>query len=151
MKKPLLVALVALGLGACQKDNDAAPAAVGAPFDQEFTLDHNQQASLPVVSPELKVTVSDVLFSFCPKNAMCIAPDYVAPVLQITDAQGHAQQLTMPRNLFRNSSNPNWIDTASVRANNRRYLFTYINWKVGVNTDFAQKKDISVVLRVTRK
>lgn len=113
---------------ACKKsDSDSGPTPAEAAFEQDFTLYYQQLARLPAAgNPELSVTVTELHYTFCPKNAMCLVADFVDPTLNITDAQGQTQQVTLPRRP-KTTYNPAWIDTTNTRANARRYLLTVPN------------------------
>ena len=152
MKKYLLLAVVGLHLGACKKDDatNQNTAPVAAAFDQSFSLHDQQQALLPAFSnPELTIALKDLQYTYCPPNLNCLVGTFVSPTLSITDALGVNQQLTLP--LVRpRVYNPAWIDTASVRANGRRYVVYYTKWEIGPFKNSPAKKDISVQLRVTR-
>ncbi|WBA43474.1 hypothetical protein [Hymenobacter canadensis] len=155
MKQSLLFAALVVGLGACQKsDNneDATPAAMEAAFSQDFTLSYRQQALLPTVAqPELTVELADLQYSICPKNARCFTANFVFPLLAITDAQGRTQQLKMPVNNTTGLQTGAFIDTASVRANGRRYLVQYTSWQAKeTDRNYAEKQDLSVKLRITK-
>ena len=150
MKKLLFLLALGLHLTACDKTTDSGPAAVAAPFNQAFELRYQQAARLPAgTAPELTIAVTDLAYSFCPPNARCIAPDYVDPTLRITDARGQSQFLTLPvrpRRLY----HPDWIDTASIRANGRRYVVYYTKWDVNKAATSPQQEHIAVSLRVTK-
>ena len=161
MKKHLLLAAFGLLLAACdKKDERNEPAAVAAGYDQQFSLQYRQAAKLPhLLQPELTITLADLNYSFCPPNANCFVPDFVAPTLSVTDAQGLTQQMRMPTS-FRNPYHHLWIDSASIRANSRRYVLYYTSWKVSKSPTSlwnrnkvagnVEKPDISVQLRITR-
>ncbi|MBC6609843.1 hypothetical protein H8B15_02850 [Hymenobacter sp. BT507] len=152
MKKHLLLFGAALSLTACYTtdEGEAIPSSIVADFDQEFTLNYQQQARLDAASqPELIVEVTDMQYKICPKNVICFSPDVVAPTLRITDAQGNTQQMKVPvdsRPLY----TPKWIDTTSVRANGRRYMLYYTQWEVDQMRDKPGKKDIAITLRITK-
>ena len=122
---------------------------VGATFNQNFKLNYLQQAVLRTAGrPELAVTVADLSYSFCPSNAYCLVADFVAPNLNVADAQGRTQVVTMPVLLA--PRNAAWIDTTSIRANGRRYLLYYNSWSVRAGVARPAKADISVIFRVTK-
>jgi hypothetical protein len=147
MKSTLLLALCGLSLTACKKD-DSAPTAVA--FDQDYAYHIAGSVRLPTVeNPELTVTVADLSYSICPSNSICFLPDRVSPILRIADAAGQVQQLTLPVPGHQRTS-ADWIDTTTVRANGRRYLFYFSTWSSGGKRDNVQKKDITVTLRVTK-
>ena len=147
MKQHLTIGALALGLLSCKKD-DATP--ITTDFNQKFSLYYRQQAALPTASPpELSLEVTELRYTICPKNANCLVADFAAPTLRITDAQGQSQQVTIPANTFGNRT-PDWIDTASFRANGRRYLLTYVDWKAKGDYHSAKREDIFVELRVTK-
>jgi hypothetical protein len=147
MKQHLTIGALALGLLSCKKD-DATP--ITTDFNQKFSLYYRQQAALPTASPpELSLEVTELRYTICPKNANCFVADFAAPTLRITDAQGQSQQVTIPANTFGNRT-PDWIDTASFRANGRRYLLTYVDWKAKGDYHSAKREDIFVELRVTK-
>jgi hypothetical protein len=153
MKHMILLALCGLGLGlglglaACKKEN---PAPVATAFGQDYPYSFANEVRLPVVeNPELTLTVTELSYSICPSNANCLVPDQVSPTLRIADAAGQVQQLSLPvAGHQRNSAD--WIDTASVRANGRRYLLYFSKWSAGGKRDNVQKKDIVVTLRVVK-
>lgn len=151
MKKYVLGSMMLLTLGACQDSaSDAAPSAIAAEFNQDFALNYRQQATLPTASlRELTLVVTDIQYSFCPKNARCFTADFVAPTVQVTDAQGQTQQVKMPANQP-SAATSNWIDTTSLRANGRRYTLYYKRWIVTENVEQPQRKDLTVVLHVAR-
>lgn len=153
MKKHLYIGALSLFLSSCNKEdgeNSAAPFPVTSGFDQTFPLHYRQSATLPLPNPpELTVEVTELRYAICPKNTNCFAPDFAAPTLRITDAQGQAQQVIIPDNTFGNRTSA-WIDTASFRANGRRYLLTYVDWEVDGDYQSAKKKDIFVELRITK-
>ncbi|MBX0289131.1 hypothetical protein K3G63_01705 [Hymenobacter sp. HSC-4F20] len=152
MKKYSLPLVLSLTLAACQNRDatDAQPAAVAAGFNQEFSLQYRQQAALPATDQvELFVTVADLDYSFCPPNARCFIADFVALTLSVRDKQGQTQQVAMPLHTT-GARNPAWIDTTSVRANGQRYVIYYHRWSVVENVPHPQKKDITVVLRITK-
>ncbi|MCC3152062.1 hypothetical protein [Hymenobacter sp. BT770] len=150
MQKHFLFALIGLGLFSCKKDNAGNPTAVAAGFNQEFSLYLQQQASLPqLTQPELTIAVTDLRYAICPRNANCLIADYAVPTLRISDAQGGTQQLTIPEN-FSGRKNSDWIDTASVRANGRRYLLTYVAWRVQGDYHAATKGNIQLTFRIAR-
>ncbi|GGG57142.1 hypothetical protein [Hymenobacter glacieicola] len=153
MRNYILPLISTLALAACQSSDtatEAVPAAVVVGFDQEFSLYYRQQAKLPVTnSAELTVSVAELQYSFCPPNARCFVADFVAPTLSITDQRGQTQQVKMPVSQARTRA-ANWIDTTSVRANNRRYVLYYHRYIVAENVTQPQKKDLSVVLRITK-
>ncbi|MFD2720728.1 hypothetical protein ACFST9_18550 [Hymenobacter monticola] len=147
MSKHFLFAALSLSLFACKKNDAESPAAVAAGFSQDFALLYRQQASLPQpAQPELTITVTDLQFSICPRNANCFMADYARPTLRITDAQGGTQQLTMP--VILGSRSADWIDTTSVRANGRRYVLTYLKWQVPGDYHAATKENIKLTFRV---
>ncbi len=154
MSKRLLLAVLGLSLAACQRadeENDIVPAAVATTFDQDFSLNYRQQATVSSASsqPELTVAVADLNYKFCPKNAYCFTADFVNPTLSVTDEQGQTQEVKL--SMRRMTGNyPAWSDTASVRANGRRYMFYYIIYDVKAGCDNPEKKDISIALRVSR-
>lgn len=155
LKQSLLFAALILSLGACQKsDNqdDVTPAAITSAFSQDFTLSYWQQAMLPAATqPELTVALTDLHYSICPKNARCFTANSVFPLLAITDAQGQMQQLKMPLNHTTGLQTGAFIDTASVRANGRRYLVQYTSWQAQeTDRNYAEKQGLSVELRITR-
>ncbi|MCB2408765.1 hypothetical protein [Hymenobacter lucidus] len=133
MKSTLLFLIAALSLGACQKstvDPAIAPQDFGIDFSRDFALHYQQQASLPTAtSPELTVRLDEVKYSYCPEAVTCVVGSMAWPVLTITDAQGHKQQLSLPHHGPRPYSAA-WLDTTSVRANGRRYLLTYTLWEI---------------------
>jgi hypothetical protein len=153
VKHYLFIGTLALSLFSCKKDDcadSAIPTSVTAGFNQDFRLYYRQQASLPASNPpELVLEVADLLYTICPKNANCFTPDFAVPTLRITDAQGQSQEVTIPTNTFGHRT-PAWIDTASFRANGRRYLLTYVDWKVKGDYSSGKREDISVGLRVTK-
>lgn len=152
MKKYLLLFTTGLSLAACKTTDEieAVPIAIASAFDQNFSLLYRQQAMLSTASqPELTVEVTDLNYAFCPRNAYCLVANFVAPTLSVTDAQGKTQQLRLPIHQERPYT-PVWIDTASVRANNQRYVFYYTEWTVDDARDQPGKKDITVTLRVTK-
>ncbi|MFD2787543.1 hypothetical protein [Hymenobacter rubripertinctus] len=153
MKHYLLAAALLPALAACHNSDkdDAAPAAIAAGFSQDFALHYRQQATLPTAqAPELTVLVEDLQFSICPKNTNCLLPDFAAPTLAITAADGSTQQLKLPRD-FSRDMRPAWIDTAGVRANGRRYVVYYRNWSFdAAKQDNPQKQDFTISLRVER-
>ncbi|HEX8425318.1 hypothetical protein [Hymenobacter sp.] len=151
MKKYLLATAIGLSLAACSKadDEDVTPIAITSAFDQNFSLNYRQQASLPSSSqPELTVAVEELDYTFCPKNAYCILADFANPTLGVTDRGGQTQQVKflMPG---RTTNYPDWMDTTSVRANGKRYVFYYIMYNVKAGCDNPGKEDISVKLRIT--
>ncbi|MBF9141168.1 hypothetical protein [Hymenobacter properus] len=48
------------------------------------------------------------------------------------------------------SRGSDWIDTASVRANGRRYLLTYVKWQVQGDYHAATKENIKCTFRVAK-
>ncbi|GAB3294997.1 hypothetical protein ACFQT0_22420 [Hymenobacter humi] len=165
MKKYVFLAACGLLLAACYKaDTTDGPAPVAAGFDQAFTLQYRQEAELPLrQSPELTIGLADLSYSFCPPNAMCFAPDFVAPTLRITDAQGLTREVKMPA-FGHEPRNQGWIDSTSIRANSRRYVLYYTSWNTSWNRRKAtsstwitsknsinsQKQGITVQLRVAK-
>ncbi len=149
MKHYLLAALLLAGLGGCSSE-ETGPQTVTAAFSQDFSLRYRQSANLPTtVSPELTVAVSELAYSICPKNVNCVAPDYADPTLTITAANGQQQQLKLPVEGIRPYS-PAWIDTASVRANGRRYVVYYRSWAADRSKDTPGRADITINLRVEK-
>ncbi|KAA9327612.1 hypothetical protein F0P96_16670 [Hymenobacter busanensis] len=156
MKALLLVLPAALGLAACHKSSvepETTFPAITAAFDQEFALHHRQQAQLPTAAtPEVTVQMTELGYSYCPKDVYCVAPSMAWPTLAITDAQGRIQQLQLPRNAAR-PNYPSWLDTASVQANGRRYLLTYSRWEVErqlASQEMPLKKDFVLWFRLSR-
>ena len=153
MKHYLLAAALLPVLAACHNSDkdDATPTSIAAGFSQDFTLRHHQQATLPTAqTQELTLLVEDLQFSICPKNVNCLAPDFAAPTLAITAADGSSQQLKLPQDLPR-ISNPNWIDSASVRANGRRYVVYYKSWALDAGRqDSPRKQDFTLNFRVEK-
>lgn len=153
MKQYLLAAALLPALTACHKSDkdDTTPAVITTGFSQDFALRHRQSATLPTAqTPELTLLVEDLRFSICPKNVNCIAPDFAAPTLAITAADGSTQQLKLPRDLPR-VSNPNWLDSASVRANGRRYVVYYKSWALDAGRqDDPRKQDFILNFRVEK-
>lgn len=152
MKKYLLLAVISLSLGACQKaDEEVIPNAITSAFDQDFTLNYRQQALLPSSSqPELTIRLADLQYNFCPKDVICcFMPNSVAPIFNVTDEQGQTQEVKLPIYSL-NRNYPNWIDTISVRANGRRYILYHTKYNVKEGNDQPEKKDISVDLRITK-
>lgn len=152
MKQYVTIGTLTLALLSCKKEEGepdmTLPIAAG--FNQDFALYYRQQAALPASSrPELTVEVAELRYFICPKNARCFAADFAVPTLRIIDAQGQPQQLVIPANTFGHRTSE-WIDTASFRANGRRYLMTYLSWKVKGDYQSATGEDISVALRVTK-
>ena len=142
--------MLVLSLFSCRKDEETIPLPITADFNQNFALYYRQQVTLPLAVPlEIKLEVTDLRYNICPKKANCFVPDFAAPTLLITDAQGQSQQVTIPANTFGRRT-PDWIDTASFRANGRRYLLTYVDWKVQGDYHSAKRENISVELRVTK-
>ncbi|TGE28195.1 hypothetical protein [Hymenobacter metallicola] len=131
MKSTLLFLTLTLVGSACQKtaiDPEAAPQDFAVDFNKDFGLHHRQQATLPATSgAELTLRLEELHTSFCPEGMMCIVGPSAWPVLTISDANGQQQQLTLPKNQARTWSGT-WLDTASIRANGRRYLLTYTQW-----------------------
>ena len=150
MKYYLLAASLLAVLGGCSSKEDG-PQTVAAAFDQDFSLHYRQSASLPAAAsaPELTIAVAELDYSICPKNVNCVAPDYAAPTLTITAANGQPQQLKLPVEGIRPYS-PTWIDTASVRANGRRYVVYYRSWTADRSKDMPGRADITLNLRVAR-
>jgi hypothetical protein len=151
MNKYLFISLLGLSSVACKKtDPDVgAHTPLAAGFDQSFSLHYQQSALLPTFNqPELTVAVADLNYTFCPKNVQCVVGTSAWPTLRITDAQGQAQQVKLPTNLVR--PNPAWLDTTSLRANGQRYLLYYTKWELDAGQDSPQKKDFSIVLRITK-
>ena len=151
MKNYLLLCLLGLSLGACNK-NTPAPDNSAPNFNQEFTLYPQQQAQLPGSgTPELTVALTDLDFTYCPPTAACLTGTYVFPKLSITDAQGQSQQLALPLVRVRTFS-PDWIDSTTIRANGRRYLLYYRKWNLPALSmgQIPQKKEISVTLQVMK-
>ena len=147
MKLLLLLALCGLGLTGCKKDT---PAPTAAAFNQNYSCHFANEVRLPAVeNPELTVTVADLSYSICPGNSICFLPDRVSPTLRIADAAGQVQQLTLPVPGHQRTS-ADWIDTTTVRANGRRYLFYFSTWSTGGKHDNVQKNDITVTLRVMK-
>ncbi|MBT9394466.1 hypothetical protein KLP40_14940 [Hymenobacter sp. NST-14] len=153
MKHYLLAAALLPALAACHKsdNDDAAPAPVAAEFNQDFALRYRQSATLPTAqTPELTLLVEDLQFSICPKNVNCFLPDFANPTLAIAAADGSTQQLQLARNIASPSS-PNWIDTASIRANGRRYVVYYKSWALDAGRqDSPRKQDFTLNFRVEK-
>ncbi|WP_375417794.1 hypothetical protein [uncultured Hymenobacter sp.] len=158
MKKYLPLSVLGVSLAACQKDNDkdVVPTSVTSAFDQKFTLRYQQQAMLPAsAQPELTLELGDFNYTFCPENANCFMADFVSPTLNVTDERGQVQQLKLGLQAarFSYSNYPLWIDTASVRANGKRYLVYYQQYSVDTNLkrrEHAEKKHLAVELRVVK-
>lgn len=155
MKKPyripaalLLLPLLAI-FASC--NSEVEPQAVSSAFDQGFDLRYRQSATLPSVAPpELTVLVEDLQFSICPSNARCSVPDHVLPTLAISGRDGQTQLLKLPSSgrLFVNSQYP---DSASVRANGRRYVVYFTEWKLAAGKqDTPSKQDFTISLRVEK-
>lgn len=140
-----------MSLAACassEKENDVVPKPITSSFNQDFSLNYQQQASLPLTGQtELTVTTTDLRYAICPKDSRCFTADFVWPTLSIVDAQGQTQEIQMPSNQQQVFST-SFLDTTSVRANGRRYVLQYTRYQVEIGDDTPQKKDISVVLRV---
>ena len=151
MKKHFLLLFIGLHLLACSKDStEPVPAAIITAFGQEFDLRYRQQALLTALqSPELTVKLTDLSYAICPKNSLCFLPDSATPTLAITDAQGQTQQLILggshPRpNTF------DYLDSASVRANGRRYMVYFTKWRIDGAASAPQQKDFLITLRVAK-
>lgn len=142
-----------MSLAACtnnDKENDAIPTPVTASFNQDFSLNYRQQATLTSAGQtELTVIATDLRYGFCPKNSYCFTADFVWPTLSVQDAQGQVQEVRMPTNP-RPIVTPTLMDTTSIRANGQRYMLHYSKWEVDANCGSPQKKDIAVVLRVIK-
>lgn len=149
MKKYFLFSLFGLHLLACSKDSsEPVPATVTTAFGHEFDLRYQQQALLPALqSPELTVKLVDLQYAFCPKNTICFLPDRVFPTLDIYDAQQQTQQVKLALQL---SNQPNWIDSARVQANGRRYVVYFTKWHIDGTPNSPQKKDLVITLRVAK-
>lgn len=154
MQQSLLFAALVVVLGACQKsenDEDVTPATIESEFSQDFTLGYRQRALLPAATqPELTVELTDLQYSICPKNARCFGANFVFPILAITDAQGQTQQVKMPANHTTGLRYGPFVDTTSIRANGRRYLLQYTEWRVKADCEQPEKKDLSVALRISK-
>ncbi|WP_155832901.1 hypothetical protein [Hymenobacter swuensis] len=157
MKKAVLPILVVLSLTGCQKaavEPEPAPADTQAAFEADFSLQHQQQAFLPgMTQPELTVRLEELKYTFCPEGLMCFVGPSAWPELNVTDAQGRTQRVVFtPFNAQRVPSTA-WLDTTSVRANNRRYVFTYQRWQIvkplgrGV---YPGKSDFTLWFRINR-
>ena len=153
MKKHLLVVALGLGITACSKaeeENDVTPAAITAAFDQDFNLNYRQQATISSSSQtELAVAVEDLQYGFCPKSAYCFIADFVNPTISVTDIGGQTQHVKLPV-VGRTNLSYNWIDSASVRANGKRYVLYYMMYEVKAERDNPEKKDISVKLHIAK-
>lgn len=151
MKKYFLFSFLGLHLLACSKDSAGPfPAPTATAFNQEFDLRYQQQALLTSLqNPELTVKLADISYAICSKNSICFMADYAAPALDITDAQGQTQQLTLGLRVPRPIT-PDYIDSASVRANGQRYRLYFVRWRLNGAPDSPQKKDFTVTLRVTK-
>ena len=148
MKKLFLLIFLGLHLLACSKDTGPVPDAITTAFGQEFDLRYQQQAQLPALqSLELRVKLVDLQYAFCPKNSICFLPDRVFPTLEFSDAQNQTQQVKLALQL---NSQPNWIDSAGVRANGRRYVVYFTKWRIDGTPDGPQRKDLVVTLRVAK-
>ena len=151
MTKHLSVFALALSLTACEKatpEPNSGP--VTADFDQDFSLNYQQQARLRTANaPELAVTLADLQYTYCPENVYCFVGTFVAPALNITDAQGRTQQVTLPRAGNRANSTA-FIDSASVLANSLRYVVYYTKWNIREVKNYPGKQDISIQLRVVK-
>ncbi|WP_310395438.1 hypothetical protein [Hymenobacter sp.] len=151
MTKFLSLFALVLSLTACEKaspEPNAGP--VISDFDQEFSLNYQQQARLRTANaPELAVTLAELEYTYCPENVFCFVGTFVAPSLNITDAQGQTQQLTLPLagNLTNSAA---FIDSASVLANSRRYVVYYTKWNIRNVKNYPEKQDISVQLRIVK-
>ena len=152
MKNYLPVLALGLSIVACQnstEEQDAVPGSITSAFNQDFMLAYRQQATLPAAgAPELSVRVTDIHYAFCPKNAYCFVADFAYPTLDITDAQGQAQQVKLPKNQVRYSPNP--LDSTSVRANGKRYIVYFTKWELSGKCDAPQKKDYTVSFRIAK-
>lgn len=151
MKYYSFLLLLGLSLAGCNKsdsESEPAPSSISTNFEQDFTLFYQQRAALPLLgTPELTVVLSDLDYTYCPKEVTCIVGTNVFPTVSITDAQGQLQQLAFPLSRPRNY-NPAWIDTVSFRANSRRYVLYYKKWDIKESGNQPLKKDISITLRV---
>lgn len=157
MKLALLPILVVLSLAGCQKaavEPSGPPADIQAAFETDFSLQQQQQAFLPgTAQPELTVRLADMDYTFCPEGVTCITGTAAWPKLSLTDARGKTQQVDFAWVNPQRVPNAAWLDTLSVRANNRRYLCTYQRWEIpeplgrGV---YAAKSDFVLWFRVNR-
>jgi len=157
MKKVVLPMLAVLNLASCQKASikpELAPADTEAAFAADFSLQHQQQAFLPsLAQAELTVRLEDLKYTFCPEGMMCFVGPSAWPELNVTDARGQTQRVVFPAFNPQRVPNPTWLDTMSVRANNRRYVFTYQRWEIvkplgrGV---YPGKSDFALWFRVNR-
>ncbi len=153
MKKYILLPLLGLSLITCKKGEEEPriPETVTAAFDQDVDLRYRQQALVPTANqPELTVQLTDLSYSFCPKNVRCFIADFVWPTVKITDAQGQVQELRQLGKVV-HTYNPAWTDTASVRANGRRYVVQYTRYNLDeYSREEPQKEDITVTIRITK-
>lgn len=157
MKNPrylfaIVLPLPLLLLAACNESgSDAEPQAVTTAFGQDFTLRYRQSARLPTAAnPELVVRVDDLQFTICPKNVNCLVPDFAAPTLAITGLDGQTQLLKMPTGNKLTVSRQ-YPDSASFRANGRRYVMYYTEWKLNpAKQDNPTRQDFTLSLRVEK-
>lgn len=157
MKKVVLPLLAVLSLAGCQKatvEPEQAPADTQAVFEADFSLQYQQQAFLPGPNqPELTLRLEDLKYTFCPEGMMCFVGPSAWPELNVTDAQGRMQRVILPPFNAQRVPNAAWLDTTSVRANNRRYVLTYQRWEIGKplgRGEYPGKSHFALWFRVNR-
>ncbi|SHL95875.1 hypothetical protein SAMN02746009_03693 [Hymenobacter psychrotolerans DSM 18569] len=133
-------------LAGCKKEAAVAPS-IDAAFNQSVTLRYQQRAALPNQgTPELTVTVDDVVDTRCPEGVNCLQPGDVQTVLGVRDQNGTGQVLTLQLE-GRSSS----VDSTAVQANGRQYTIVLQEVTPYPKTTDVAKKDKRVVLVVKRR
>jgi hypothetical protein len=120
MKIPcsLLVIAVSLNCLGCKKESTTPQ--FEALFNQQFTLGYPQSAYLPTQSsPELTVSLDDILDTRCPPNAQCLLAGNVQATVGVRGQNDPKQVATLCLGC---GPATGLTDSAVVLANSRRYV-----------------------------
>lgn len=138
---------LALLLGGCKKEVTPTPN-VDASFNQQFLLAFERSAALPNQnSPELTVTVDDIVDTRCPRNMTCAFPGDVRAVVGVKNQAGERQTATL---CIGCDPSTKLSDSAVVQTNSRRYVLLLSDVTPLPTSLNPPKKDKQVQLTVKR-
>jgi hypothetical protein len=127
----------------CKKESDTPQ--VEAAFNQQFTIGYPQTAYLPTPSsPELTVSVDDIVDTRCPPNITCLLAGNVQATVGVRGQSGAKQAALLCLGC---GPTTGLTDSAVVQANSRRYVL-----RLHTVTPIlaAAKSDYQVTLTIKR-
>jgi hypothetical protein len=127
----------------CQKESGTPR--VASPFNQQFALSYSQTAYLTTqASPELTVTLDDIVDTRCPPNITCLLAGNVQATVGVRGQSGAKQAALLCLGC---GPTTGLTDSAVVQANSQRYV---LRLHTVTPVLAAAKSDYQVTLTIKR-